>query len=118
MARYAPRRDQHGVKPDIADPIIGIARKPGFRRRNDAATLALGDGPRRVVQRRSRLDLDEDQKLSPPRNNIDLSDGALPATRQDAKSLGEQKCRRPALRGNAAAERDLALCLAVRTFAC
>src|SRR2546430_1754821 len=90
MVRNAPRRDQHGVEPDIANAIVGMASKPGIGGGNNAPALTFGDRPRRIVAILSCLDLDEDEEASAPCDDIDLADRALPAACQDAKALGDE----------------------------
>ena len=59
----------------------------------------------RVVERRARLDLDEDQQRARrARDDVDLAERALPAPRQDAIALGDQTGGGAALRRKAEAE--------------
>ena len=100
MARNAAGRDQNHVEPDVAD----ARRRDGCASQAPAAatiriSLPLADRPfRRVVKLLARLDLDEHQQRPAPRDDVDLADRTSPAPRDDAKALGDQEGRRPALR--------------------
>src|SRR5271166_1611717 len=106
MTRNASRCDQHGIEPDVANAIVAMSRKPGLGGCNDAPALTLCNRPGGIIQILPRLDLDEDQQAAAPRHDVDFSNGALPATRQDAKALRDEISRRPALGRDAGAERD------------
>src|SRR5215470_6559505 len=96
MTRNPARCDQDGIEAHVADAVIGISRKPSRGSGDNAQTLAVGDRPGRIVQSIARLHLDEYQQASASRDDIDFSDRALPTPRQDAKALGDEKCRRSA----------------------
>ena len=104
MARQAAGRYQDRVEMDIADRRDGIGGQPDFCCRGDALLLPLGHRIRRALQRRARLHLDEDQRVTPRRDYVDLAERAFPAPRQDAIAVRDQLCRRAAVGGNAEAE--------------
>src|SRR5262249_43138658 len=82
---------------------------PGLRRLDDADALPVGDRPGGVVERRARLDLDEDQEAAAARDDVDLADRAAPAPRNDAEALGDEQHRGPALGRDSGLECDLPL---------
>src|SRR5262249_4342738 len=109
MARNPARRHQHCVEADIADAIVWIMREPHLGGADDARALALGHRPGGIIERLTRLDLDEHQEMPPPRDDVDLAERTAPAPRQDAKAFGDEKRRCSALGRNAGAKRDHAL---------
>src|SRR5262249_62357164 len=109
MAWNPARRHQHRVEADIADAIIGIMREPHLGGADDARALPVGHRPGGVIERLARLDLDEYQEMPPSGDDVDLAERTAPAPRQDAKALGDEERRRPALGRDAGAKRDHAL---------
>ena len=65
---------------------------------------ALGHRFRRVVDALARLDLDEDERVAAPGDDVDLAERRLPAPRRDAVALGDEEHGRAALRGEAELE--------------
>src|SRR5262252_11201638 len=109
MTRNTAGRHQHGIETDIADAIIGVSRQPRLGGGGDAQALAIGDRPCGVVQSFAGLDLDEHQQASAAGDDVDFTDWAFPTSGEDAKALGDEKRRRPALGGNPGAKRDLTI---------
>ena len=105
MARNTSWRHQYGIEADVTNALIRVTCKPSLGRRNYASALAFRDGPSRVIEVGTRLDLDENEEPASARDDVDFPDWALPSPRQDAKALGDEKCRRPALGRNPGAER-------------
>src|SRR5580704_13029990 len=109
MARDAAGRDQDGVDAHVLERVIALAGEPGFGGGRDARALAVGDRPGRILDRVARLHLDEDQKPSAARDDVDLADWAAPAPRQDTVALGDQEGRGAAFGRDAEPERHLPL---------
>src|SRR5207248_3284892 len=116
VPRDASRRHQDGIEADIVDPLVRDPRQISLGGRNDARALAIGDRPGGIIEMLARLDLDEDEEMPAACDDIDLADRALPAARQDAKTFGDEKCRRPALGREPQPKSDLPLW--ARAFRC
>lgn len=96
MAWNFSRRDQDRVKSKITDRFVRICCEPYFCGSGDPPALSLIDGFRGLVKRGTRFHLGENHKLTPARDDVDLTKWASPAPRQDAKSLRNQKYGGPA----------------------
>ena len=107
MARRIAGRDQHGVEAHIVHRRIGIGRKIGLGRRDDALALPFGHRLRRLVEIVARLHFDEEQEMPASRDDVDLADRTLPAPRQDFEAFRDQQRGRAAFGGNAGLEGDL-----------
>jgi hypothetical protein len=107
MPRPSPWRDQDDVETDIPRHIVRVFRKPRFRRRDDPSLRTRGDGFGRVIQPFARLDLDEDQQIAAPGNDIDFAHAGAKAARDDAIAFDEQQRRRLAFRRQAEAKGGL-----------
>ena len=93
-----PRRDQHGVEPDVAFGVLGMRGEPGPGRGRDPLLLARQQRLGRIVERAARLHLDEHQHAAAARDDVDLADRASEAPRHDAIALGDEIGRGAAFR--------------------
>ncbi len=73
MARQAPRRNQHDVKTQFEFRMLGMRHQPGLGCADDPLLLPRRDGIGSFVEAAAGLDLDEGEKLTVPRHNIDLT---------------------------------------------
>jgi hypothetical protein len=101
--------DQHGIKPDIAIGIVRMLREPGCGGSRNSALLAFGDAFRRVVEPRTRLNLDKHQHVSAPLDDIDVANRAAQAPRNDTIPLGNEISGRAAFRRQSKPKRNLTL---------
>jgi len=69
--------------------------------------LSLIDRLGSILKSRARVYFHDDQKMAPARDDADFANRAAPATREDAKSLSNQKGGSPAFRRNAEVESGL-----------
>ena len=69
--------------------IVGLVRRPVavIVGNNDAALAAIGDRECGVIELRPRLDLDKDQRVAAPRDDVDFADRSAIAPRHDAIAL-------------------------------
>jgi hypothetical protein len=109
VARQFTRRDDDNVETDFAVCVSGIASEPHFGRANDAVLCSLGHRFHGVVGAGARLDLDENQDPTPPRNDVDFAEWRFPAPGENAIGFGDQQQRSAAFRRKPALERFDAL---------
>ena len=84
--------------------MLGMRHQPGLGCADDPLLLPRRDGIGSLVEAAAGLDLDEGEKLTPPRYDIDLAlRGAKPAG-QNAIALGDQIGRGATLRRETGAE--------------
>lgn len=84
MNRPAPGRDQHGVEADVASGQLRMAGEKQASGLGDAAALARPDGFAGRAEIAARLDLDEEDQLAAPGDDVDLADWGAPIARQNA----------------------------------
>ena len=84
-------RDQDCVETAITDRLIGICSEPDFGCCGNSAALPLMDRLGGILEADTRFYFHEDQKMAPARDDVDLAEGASPATRQNSEPLGDQK---------------------------
>src|SRR5713101_5742894 len=101
MPRPSPWRDQDDVETDIPRHIVWVFGEPRFCRRDDPSLRAWGDGFGRVIEPFTRLDLDEDQQVAAPGNDIDFAHAGAKAARDHAIAFDEQQRGRLAFRRHA-----------------
>lgn len=100
-------RHQNCIESAISDRFIRICRQPNLRRSRNPTALPLVDRFGGLLEARARLYLYEDQQLTPARDDIDFTDRAAPAPRQNSKALGNQEGRGATLGGNSDTECSL-----------
>ena len=84
-------RHQNCIESAISDRFIRICRQPNLRRSRNPTALPLVDRFGGLLEARARLYLYEDQQLTPARHDIDFTDRAAPAPRQNSKALAIRK---------------------------
>jgi len=96
MARQAPWRKEHHVDADVI-ARSGEARTEHFGRRRDAAQAILVDGKVEIGGTVAPFNLDEGDRASAPRDEVDLADRNAQPLAQNAPAMKAQPPGRAAL---------------------
>ena len=85
------RSHQDCIEADVADRCVRICRQPDIRSGRNSPALPFIDGFRSFIEAGVRLNFCEHQKLTTPRDDIDLAEWTSPAPRKNAEFFGDQK---------------------------
>jgi len=109
VPRNFSRRHQYRVKPNVADPCIGICCEPRLGSGRDPPPLTFIDRFRGFIEIGARFYLGEHEQPAAARNNIDFAAWAAPPPCQNTEALCDQESGGTAFGGNTDPECGLPL---------